>query len=97
MQIGDTAECNSALRELRLRRAVSIRGFNDSFQGHRSEHVPEQEAGKTQRRENRKLAEREEGFAPVPAIHDVANRAFVFKAQRAWHGGKAPRTEPLCQ
>jgi hypothetical protein len=39
----------------------------------------------------------EDGFTPVPVIHDVVNRACVFNAQRSWHGRTVPETERLCQ
>ena len=36
-----------------------------------------------------------DGFASVPAIHDVVNRAIVFNPQRSWHGAIMPKPS-LC-
>jgi hypothetical protein len=39
----------------------------------------------------------EDGLAPIPAIHQVVNRAFVFNPQRSRHGENMPATAHLCQ
>jgi hypothetical protein len=34
----------------------------------------------------------EDGFAPVPAIHDVVNRARILDSQLAGHAGRVGQT-----